>query len=389
MSAPARPRILMVCEPPGGGSAHNAVELAVRLPARGFDVEYAGPPAIRRRADLEAAGTPVHELPLAPGYAHPRRDRMALGALHRLLRTGRFDLVHCHSPKAGVLGRVAARAAGVRAVYSPHCFPFVGDFSAARAATARLVEHALAPLTTAYVCVCEQERRLAREKRIAPAERLHVVHNGVEPCDDSAPDGALAATAAAGPLVGAVAELRRQKRLDLLVEATPAVLERVPDARIAIVGDGPLRDQLHDQARRLGLDREERFAFLPFEPPAARYLKALDVYVLPSAWEALPIGALEALACGIPQIATDVGGTGEAVVAATGVLVPPRDAGRLAEAIVALLRDPGRREEMAAASRARHAELFGVDRMVDRTAALYRRLLEPSGRRGALVRAGS
>jgi glycosyltransferase involved in cell wall biosynthesis len=379
MSAPARPRILMVCEPPGGGSAHNAVELAVRLPARGFDVEYAGPPAIRRRADLDSARTPVHELPLAPGYSHPRRDRRALRALHRLLRTGRFDLVHCHSAKAGVVGRIAARVAGVRAMYSPHCFPFVGDFSTARAATARLVEHALAPLTAAYVCVCEQERRLAREKRIAPAERLHVVHNGVEACDRSAPDGALAAMAGGGPLVGAVAELRPQKRLDLLLEATPAVLERVPDARVAIVGNGPLRDQLHDRAHRLGLDRDERFAFLPFEPPAARYLKALDVYVLPSAWEALPIGALEALACGVPQIATDVGGTSEAVVPATGVLVPSRDAEALASAIVALLRDPARRESMAEASRTRHTTLFGVDRMVDRTAAVYRRVLAVRG----------
>jgi glycosyltransferase involved in cell wall biosynthesis len=277
-----------------------------------------------------------------------------------------------------VLGRVAARATGVRAVYSPHCFPFVGDFSAVRAATARAVEHALAPLTAAYVCVCEQERRLALEKRLAPAGRLHVVHNGVEPCNGSAPDDALAGMAAAGPLAGAVAELRPQKRLDVLLDATPTVLERVPDARVVIVGDGPLREQLHDHARRLGLDREERFAFLPFQPPAARYLKALDVYVLPSAWEALPIGALEALACGVPQIATDVGGTGEAVAPATGVLVPPRDAAPLADAIVGLLRESGLREAMAAASRARHAELFGVDRMVDRTAAVYRRTLAES-----------
>ena len=149
----------------------------------------------------------------------------------------------------------------------------------------------------------------------------------------------------------------------------------MPDARLALVGDGPLRDELHARAAELGLDDEPRFAFLPFEPPAARHLRAMDVYVLPSAWEAFPIGVLEALACGTPQVATDVGGTGEAVVPETGVLVPPRDAPALAAAVADLLGDSERRARMAQASRERHAERFGVGRMVAETAALYRDVL--------------
>jgi glycosyltransferase involved in cell wall biosynthesis len=374
MSGRSRPRVLILCEPPAGGSAHNAAELAIRLPDRGFETEYAGPERTRRHGDLVRAGVRVHRLALEPGYGRPRHDLLALRSLLALVRRGGFHLVHCHSAKAGVLGRIAARARGVPAVYSPHCFPFVGDFSRRRITAARFVERALAPLTAAYVCVSEQERRLAISLRVGSAERLHVVHNGVEPCS-GATDPELAALGAGGPLVGAIAELRPQKRLDLLVEAAPRVLERVPEARVAIVGNGPLRDELHAQARELGLDGHQRVAMLPFEPPASRYLTALDLYVLPSAWESLPIGALEALACGVPQIATDVGGTGEAVVPSTGVLVPPRDADALSAAIVELLADPSRRASMAEASRARHAELFGVERMVDETAAVYRRAL--------------
>jgi glycosyltransferase involved in cell wall biosynthesis len=373
MSAPRR-RVLSVCEPPTGGSAHNAVDLALGLPEHGFDVEYAGPPATLRQEELATAGVPVHHLSLAPGYGRPRSDARALRSLAALLRARRFDLVHCHSAKAGVVGRLAARGRAVPAVYSPHSFPFVGDFSRLRTLTATLVERALAPLTAAYVCVCEYERRLALDRGIGSPDRLHVVHNGVRGCRPGS-DAALEDLGAGGPVAGSVAELRPQKRVDLLLEAAPLVLARLPEARVAIVGNGPLRDRLHERAVGLGLDRHERFALLPFEPPASRYLNALDLYVLPSAWEALPIGALEALACGVPQVATDVGGTGEAVVPETGVLVPPRDHRALAEAIVELLGDPALRRAMAEASRARHAERFGVERMVEETAEVYRRAL--------------
>ena len=113
------------------------------------------------------------------------------------------------------------------------------------------------------------------------------------------------------------------------------------------------------------------FAFLPFTAPSARQLRATDVYVLSSAWEAFSIGVLEALACGVPQVATDVGGTREVVDDETGILVPPHDPSALAEALVALLSDPERRARLATASQARHSERFGLDRMVAATASLY------------------
>ncbi|MDX6668732.1 MAG: hypothetical protein QOK04_2112, partial [Solirubrobacteraceae bacterium] len=226
--------------------------------------------------------------------------------------------------------------------------------------------------TAAILCVCEAERELARERRIAAPARLRVVYNGSEPCDEAVePDAALMALRDQGPLATAISVLRQQKRIDVLIDAAPLVFARVPDARIAIVGDGPLREELHAHAAALGLDRDERFAFLPFEPPSARHLRAVDVFVLSSGWEGLPISLLEALACGVPQVATDVGGSGEAVGEDTGVLVPPHDPEALADALVAVLKDPARRRRMAAASRTRHSERFGIARMVAETAALY------------------
>lgn len=373
-------RVLMVCEPPAGGAAENAVQLAESLPALGFDVEFAGPREGRHHDRLEAAAVPVHRLSLEPGYGRPARDAAALRDLDRLLGRGRFDLVHLHSAKAGVLGRLAARRRRVPVVFTPHSLSFVGDFSAARRTAAVAIERALGPLTHALVCVCEDERRLALEHSLVPPGRIHVVHNGSPPCaSDISVDPRLAEMRSRGPLAAAVLELRAQKSVDVLLTAVPAVLDAVPQARVAIVGDGPLREALMAQAAELGLADDDRLAFLPFEGPSSRHLRAIDLYVLPSAWEAFPIGVLEALACGVPQVATDVGGTGEAVVPETGLLVPRRDPEALATAISSLLADPARRESMAEASRSRHGRLFGISRMVAATAAVYGNVLDSGG----------
>ena len=150
-------------------------------------------------------------------------------------------------------------------------------------------------------------------------------------------------------MVGAVSTLRRAKRIDVLLDAMPLVLREVPEARLVVAGEGPLREELHQQARDLGLDVEWHD---PFVPPPAQYLNGLDVYVLSSNWEAFPIGPLEAMACGVPQVVSAVGGTGESVVPETGIRVPPREPEALAAAIIELLRDPERRARMSAASKA-------------------------------------
>jgi len=368
------PRVLLVFEPPDGGVAENVLLLAQTLGDHGFDVEVAGPPKAAIHGRLREAGIPVREVPMRRGYGSPGADLAALRALVRLMRAGRYDVVHCHSAKAGTLGRVAARLAGIPAAYSPHCFGFVGEVSLVRQAFATAVEWLLGrTATAAIVCACEAERGRALERRLAPATRLRRIYYGVRACDpDVEPDAELMELRGDGPLLGAVTVLRRQKRVDVLLDALPEVLRRVPAARVAVVGNGELADDLRAQAARLGLDRDERFRFLAFEPPSARYLKALDVYVLPSTWEAMPIGVLEALACGAPQVVTDVEGTGEATRPETGILVRPADVEGLTEALVDLLSDAERRERLAAASRERHAQHFAVDRMAAETAALYR-----------------
>jgi glycosyltransferase involved in cell wall biosynthesis len=365
-------RVALVCEPPDGGVAEHVAQLALNLPGHGYEATVLCPPRFGPRERLVAAGIELRTIALRRTYRHPQSDARALVQLVSELRRGRYDIVHTHAAKGGVLGRIAALPARTPAVYSPHCFPFVGEVSVARRVVGLAVEGALARATSALVCVCKDERDRAVAHRLTPYGQLAVIYNGCPPCPDVAPQPALAKLREKGPVVGAVSVLRRQKRLDVLIDAAPRVIAAVPDAQIAIVGSGPEEHMLRARAAREGA----RVTFVPFEPPSARALRALDVYVLPSGWEAFPIGVVEAQACGVPQVVTDVGGTREAVTPDTGLVVPPRDPHALASALIDLLRDPARRATMVAASRVRHADRFTLDRMVSETAAVYARAVQ-------------
>ncbi len=337
-------RIALVCEPPDGGAAEHVGQLARGLGAHGHE------PVVYAPADFAPSVPTVRTLSFRRDYAHPWEDARAFVALVRELR--RYDVVHAHSAKAGVLARLATRRP---VVYTPHGFPFVGEMREARRVFALAVERTLAPATAALICVCGFERDLAREKRLRP-RRLAVVHNGAPGC--------AAVERTPGLVVGTVAALRRGKGVDVLLAAAPRILDAVPGASIVVAGSGP-------QAEALRAAADPRVRFEAYRPPAANHLRELDVYVLASSWEAFPIGPLEALACGVPQVVTAVGGTREAVVPETGLLVPPGDPAALADAVIALLLDPERRARMVVASRERHARHFEVARMVAETAAVY------------------
>ena len=172
-----------------------------------------------------------------------------------------------------------------------------------------------------------------------------------------------------------VAELRPQKDPLALVRAAAELANgRDPGFRVAIVGNGPLAGEVDAEIERCGVERlVRRFAF---EATADRYLRALDLFVLPSLWEAFPIATLEAMACGTPVLATDVGGVREQVVDGdTGWLVPAGDGPALRDALAGAMLDRGRLLERGANARRRYAERYTVDRLADRVSELYARAL--------------
>jgi glycosyltransferase involved in cell wall biosynthesis len=282
-------------------------------------------------------------------------------AVARFIRRWHADVLHCHLPLAGVVGRLAGRLAHVPVVYTEHnvmerYHPWTRRLNLA---TWRLQDHAVAVSGEVADSI----------RRHAPASvPVTTIRNGV-PVASFAPEPAAKARIRASvgipedaPVVGTVAVFRTQKRLDLWLDTAARVAGTMPAARFLLVGDGPLRVALEAKAVSLGLGDAVHFVGLQTDVRA--YLAAMDVYLLSSDFEGLPLGLLEAMAAERPAVATMVGGIPEVVVdGETGSLVRPRDVEGLAAATTAMLADGERRRRMGRAARARAEQRYSIGEM--------------------------
>ncbi len=379
-------KVAQVIEATTGGTRRHLVDLCMQLDRRRFDVSVfcatRRDPAFRTDIKrLEERGISVTEVEMLR-QIRPVRDLVALVRLYRRLRAGNFDVVHTHSSKAGVLGRLAGRLAGVpRIIHTPHAFPFMMDVVPVQRAFYRWVERLAARVTDRIVCVCRFEREQALAVQLCDPSKLVVVENGIAapPAGtDPAPVAAVREQCAVpddGFLVGASGRLVRQKGIPDLLEAFAVVHERQNTARLVIQGDGPTRDALLLQARRLGID--DVCTIRPGLGGPADVFRASDVVVFPSCWEGLPYTLLEAMAVGCPVVATRVGGMPEAVAAGpAGILVPSADPAALARAILDLLGNESLRRESGDRARALMAERYRLSEMVAAVEALYEEPLD-------------
>jgi glycosyltransferase involved in cell wall biosynthesis len=361
-------RILMLTQPTDGGVFQHVSRLCEGLAARGHEPIVAGPFHGR------APGLPAEPLRLEMVRAvTPAADARAVAATARLVRRVRPAIVHAHSSKAGAVARLARPAfPGTPLVYTPHGYAFAGYFESERErARYRAVERALAPLASIVLCVCEAERRLAAS--VGPERRTRVVHNGIPDPPPAPVHPALAPLRERGPVVAVLTLLRPGKGIETLVDALPSVLDAHPSASVAVAGQGPDREAIEARARERGVAGALHLIGETAGP--IPLLAGADVFVSASWAESFPYSVLEAMAAGLPVVATDVGGTAEAVAHdVTGLVVPPRDPAALAAAIAELLADPARRARLGDAGRRRVRERFTIERMLEGTTAVYRQL---------------
>jgi glycosyltransferase involved in cell wall biosynthesis len=368
-------RVLHVSQPNGGGVAVYVGQAVTDQRRRGWDVAVACPPGGDLPARCAAAGVPWFnwDAGRAPG---PRTPLEAL-RLRRLIKGFRPDVVHLHSSKAGLAGRLLRLPAGVPVIFQPHGWSWLAA-TGRQDAVSRRWERFAARRADALVCVGEGELRAGMRAGVRGPFRL--VRNGVDrrrfgPADASARLAARTRLGlpAAAPLAVCVGRVTRQKAQDVLVAAWPAVAARCPSALLAIVGDGEDLDALRRRPAP-GV----RFVAAVRDP--RDWLAAANVVVLPSRWEGLPLTALEALATGRSLVGTDIPGIAEVVRPGLGALVPADDPGALAEAMAARLLFPGVAEREGRAA-AEAAAAYDIDETVARLAAVT---LEVAGRGGTV-----
>jgi glycosyltransferase involved in cell wall biosynthesis len=381
-------RVLEVVEATTAGTKKHVLSLVKTLDRTQFSVAVACP-RVRSHAygdtsfveELESQGDMTIHLVEMRRNIHPLSDTKALVALYRVIKGGRYHIVHAHSSKAGVLGRMAAKWAGTPVVlYTPHGFAFRGIRSKLIRRAYVQIERLCGLWTDRIVCVSPTEREEALRNRIAPGDKLVVIENGLDlgefvlPLDSMAKKRQLGLESR-GLIVGTVGRLSWGKGLGCFLEAAARVSTAYPNVQFLIVGNGEARKDLELLAKDLGISTQT--VFTGFRPDSLEILTLMDVFVLPSPHEAMPYTVLEAMASEKPVIAIEVTGAQDAVQQGeTGLLLPPQDPEALATAIMALLRDEAKSQAMGLAGREVVESRFTLAQMVRQTEELYATLLE-------------
>ena len=356
-----------------GGPALQITALARGLDPERFDQRLVTGLVDEGEADYREMRAPDVHADVIPGLGRsprPLDDLRALRDLHRLMRSFRPHIVHTHTAKAGALGRVAARAAGVPAVvHTFHGHLLHGYFSPTVTRAVILTERTLARATTRLFSVGAQVRDELLAAGIGRPEQYRVVPPGVDlptfPSWDTArKELGLPLDAAIVAFVGRITAV---KRPDRLVEAFARGSASRPDAVLAIAGEGDLLDEVRRQAAPLG----DRVRFLGWRGDVTTVLAAADVVLLTSDNEGMPVSLIEAAMAGRAAVTTNVGSAGEVVADGETGFVTSTDVDAVADAVRILLERPELREQFGTAAARRAAALFSSRRLVTQTAELY------------------
>lgn len=355
-------RILVASQPLDGGVAKHVVGLVETLPRDRFVVDVACP---RESLVWESlAGSSAVELHAIGSHRGPHPGD-TISALALLPLAARADVIHVHSAKAGFLGRFAAalRRRRENCVFSPHGWSWWAASGREAALYVRL-ERLAARWCRTIVTLSGQEREAGLRAGVGRPEQYVVVPNGVDLDRYRVPRA---------PVRGRilmVGRLAPPKRPDLALRALAELRTRIPEAELVLVGDGPLRPNAEALASELGLG--ESVSFLGKRDDVAPLLAETDCALLASDYEGCPLAVIEAMAAGVPVVATGVGGVPELVERGrTGIVTAPGDAAALAAGLEEVLGNPGRARTMGVAGRRVAEERLSLPHMVDRLVALY------------------
>jgi glycosyltransferase involved in cell wall biosynthesis len=376
-----------------GGAQDNTLVTVKELSRKRYEVHLA---AGRDYTDWEACGREYADafflFPTLRRPVHLPVDIKALNQITNFIRDQNYQIVHTHSSKAGIVGRIAARRAGVPVIvhtfhgfgwqveHTFHSSPWQDRISSIRKWLYILVERYAASLSDALITVSELNRQEAIHLNVAPGEKFTTIYSGIDLSRFKVKVGRIEKCRTlklnpGQPIVGTIGRLSTQKAPLDFVKAAKITLQQKPDVQFIMVGDGPLAPEVQQV-----IGDEQRIKLLGFRDDVPEILSILDLFVLSSLWEGLGRALTEAVLMSIPVAATAVDGVPELIThGKTGLLSPPGNPAQLAKNIVWLLDHPEEAQKIGQSARPWVVPTFSAERMVEQIEALYERLLVEKG----------
>lgn len=357
-----------------------------RLSAEGYEVVSACTPG-RYTPDLIEQGYALRTVNVDRRFS-PTSNAKSVWDLYRLLRKEHFDVVHVHTPVAAAVGRVAAKMAGVPIIlYTAHGFYHHDNMRWRTRQACVWAEKLLGKATDTLMTQSQEDAASAVKEGIRPSDKVVWIGNGVDieqflPGPASAEAKQLFGIPASAPVAGFMGPIIAEKGALELVDAFEQTLKSVPDAYLLLAGDvinGDRDLQTKEVIRQKleGNNLSSRIVFAGYQEDISDFMRAIDLFALPSHREGMPRSIIEAMASGKPVVATDIRGCREEVVHdLTGLIVPLRDSQALAQAMIKILSDPELARRMGSEGRRRAESLYNEQDVLDREVQVYRKLVK-------------
>ncbi len=375
------PKVLNIVTRLAVGGAQDTSLLAVEKHNRTlFTVHYASNPDGYWIDRAQKVADQFHPLPHLVRPLHPPQDIQALLDIVKLLRQEQFQIVHTHSSKAGILGRLAARIARVPiVVHTIHGFPFNDFMPAWKRQLYINLERSVRPCTDYFITVSELNRQEAAQLGLLSLENSETIYGGIDWVKLDYPSNPQKIRHKLGIPEGwqtivMVGRLDEQKAPYFLIDAFAQVLAKFPETLLLLVGEGELQPQLETQTQKLGIQKNVKF--LGSREDVPEILKVADIFALSSLWEGLSRAMTEAMLLGTPVVVPNIYGMPEVVHHnETGLLFPARDTEELAAHLIHLLQNSQERERLGQNAQQLTRKLFDANVMVGKIEDIYEKLL--------------
>lgn len=357
-----------------GGAQQVCYDIVTNLDKEKFSVEVACAPGGELINRLEEHGIVVHKIDSLKRDISPVNDLKALFALYRLIRKGSYDIVHCHSTKAGLLGRIAAWLARTpKRFFTVHGWGFYNTEEYGYIQRLLILFEKISGwVSTKVICVSKQVKEDGLKRKIAPEAKFTLIRNGTA-WNSSKQEGTLRKEIEVDDkdiLFGMVARLSYPKNPLLFLQGAEKVVADNDLAKFVLIGDGPFYKDCEEFVVEKGL--RENVYLLGFRKNARQLFPDFDIFVLTSQFEGLPMTIIEAMFAGLPIIATDVGGVNELVEEGrNGLLTEPHNVDQLARKMMYLIENPEKRINMGKESHKTANENFTITKMIQEYEKLY------------------